>query len=104
MGCRRGRDKNTFDGFVGENVIKRGGGFHMGKLPFYQSGFPFRRDADVLQRHTKVMKHWVKVCERVLAHANESIRILVSLGEKALGAEAFVAVYQLLYHKFLKYR
>ena len=103
MGSRRCRDKNTFDGFVGEDVIKRGGGFHIRGLPFYQPGLPFRRDADVFQRHAEIVKYWVKIGERVLAHADEGIRILVRLSEEALGAEAFVAVYQLLYHKFLKY-
>ena len=74
----------------------------MRKLPFYQSGFPFRRDADVFQRHTEIVKHGIKVGERVLAHADEGIRILVCLGKETLGAEAFVTVYQLLYHKFLR--
>ena len=75
----------------------------MRKLPFYQLGFPLRRDADIFQRHTEIVKHGIKVGERVLAHADEGIRILVRLSEEALGAEAFVAVYQLLYHSVLKY-
>ena len=75
----------------------------MRKLPFYQSGFPFRRDTDVFQRHTEIVKHGIKIGERVLPHAEEGIRILVRLGKETLGAEAFVAVYQLLYHRFLKY-
>jgi hypothetical protein len=94
MGGRRGRDKNTLDGFVGEDVVKRGGDLHIRKLPFYQSGFPFRRDADIFQWHAEIVKYRVKIGERVLAHADEGIRILVRLGEEALGAEAFVAVYQ----------
>jgi len=75
----------------------------MRKLPFYQLGFPLRRDADIFQRHAEIMKYRVKIGERVLAHADEGIRMLVRLGEEALGAEAFVAVYQLLYHSVLKY-
>lgn len=75
----------------------------MRELPFYQLYLPLRRDADVFQRHAEIVKYWVKIGERVLAHADEGIRILVRLSEEALGAEAFVAVYQLLYHKFLKY-
>ena len=75
----------------------------MRKLPFYQLGFPLRRDADIFQRHTEIVKHGIKIVERVLPHAEEGIRILVRLGEETLGAEAFVAVYQLLYHRFLKY-
>ena len=74
----------------------------MRKLPFYQLGFPLRRDADVFQRHTEIVKHGIKVGERVLAHADEGIRILVRLGKETLGTEAFVTVYQLLYHKFLR--
>ena len=74
----------------------------MRKLPFYQSGFPFRRDADVFQRHTEIVKHGIKVGERVLPHADEGIRILVRLGKETLGTEAFVTVYQLLYHMFLR--
>jgi len=49
------------------------------------------------------MKHWVKVCERVLAHANEGIRVLIRLGEKEPCTIPFVSGYQLLYHKVLKY-
>lgn len=75
----------------------------MRELPFYQLYLPLRRDADVFQRHAEIVKYWVKIDERVLAHADEGIRILVRLSEEALGSEAFVAVYQLLYHKFLKY-
>ena len=75
----------------------------MRELPFYQLYLPLRRDADVFQRHAEIVKYWVKIGERVLAHADEGIRILVRLSEEALGAKAFVAVYQLLYHKFLKY-
>ena len=74
----------------------------MRKLPFYQLGFPLRRDADIFQRHTEIVKHGIKIGERVLPHAEEGIRILVRLGKEALGAEAFVTVYQLLYHKFLR--
>ena len=104
MGSRRCRDKNTFDGFVGEDVIKRGGGFHIRELPFYQPGLPFRRDADVFQRHAEVVEHGIKVVERVLTHADECIRTLVRLGKETLSTEAFVTVNQLLYHhKFLKY-
>lgn len=73
MGSRRCRDKNTFDGFVGEDVIKRGGGFHIRELPFYQPGLPFRRNADIFQRYAEVMKHGIKVGERVLPHADEGI-------------------------------
>ena len=75
----------------------------MRKLPFYQLGFPLRRDADIFQRHTEIVKHGIKVGERVLAHADEGIRILVCLGKETLGAEAFATFYQLLYHNFLKY-
>ena len=74
----------------------------MRKLPFYQLGFPLRRDADIFQRHTEIVKHGIKIGERVLPHAEEGIRILVRLGEETLGTEAFVTVYQLLYHKFLR--
>ena len=73
----------------------------MGKLPFYQSCFPFRCDADVFQRHAKIVKYRVKISERVLTHANEGIRILVRLGKEMLGTEAFKSVYQLLNHKVL---
>ena len=74
----------------------------MRKLPFYQFGFPFRRDTDVFQRHTEIVKHGIKIGERVLPHAKEGIRILVRLGKETLCTEAFVTVYQLLYHKFLR--
>ena len=74
----------------------------MRKLPFYQFGFPFRRDTDVFQRHTEIVKHGIKIGERMLAHADEGIRILVCLGKETLCTEAFVTVYQLLYHKFLR--
>ena len=74
----------------------------MRKLPFYQLGFPLRRDADIFQRHTEIVKHGIKIGERVLPHAEEGIRILVRLGEKALCTIPFVSVYQLLYHKVLK--
>ena len=74
----------------------------MRKLPFYQLGFPLRRDADIFQRHSEIVKHGIKIGERVLPHAEEGIRILVRLGEETLGTEAFVTVYQLLYHKFLR--
>ena len=103
MGGRRGRDQNTFDGIIGKDVIKRGRGFHLWKFPFYQQGFPIRLDADVFQRYAKVVEHGIKIGERVLAHADEGIRVLVRLGKETLCAEAFVAVYQLLYHRFLKY-
>ena len=75
----------------------------MRKLPFYLSGLPIRRDADVFQRHAEIVKHGIKIGERVLAHTDKGIRILVRLGKEALGAEVFVTVYQLLYHNFLKY-
>ena len=75
----------------------------MRELPFYQLYLPLRRDADVFQRHAEIVKYWVKIGERVLAHADEGIRILVRLGEKELCTIPFVSVYQLLYHKFLKY-
>ena len=75
----------------------------MRKLPFYQSGFPFRRDTDVFQRHTEIVKHGIKIGERVLPHAEEGIRILVRLGEETLGTNTFVSFNQLLYHRFLKY-
>ena len=75
----------------------------MRKLPFYQLGFPLRRDADIFQRDTEIVKHGIKIGERVLPHAEEGIRILVRLGKETLGAEAFVTVNQLLYHNFLKY-
>ena len=75
----------------------------MRKLPFYQLGFPLRRDADIFQRHTEIVKHGIKVVERVLPHADECIRTLVRLGKETLSTEAFVTVYQLLYHKVLKY-
>ena len=75
----------------------------MGKLPLYQSCFPLRSDADILQRHAEVVKYGIKIGERVLPHADEDIRILVRLGKETLGTEAFVTVYQLLYHRFLKY-
>jgi hypothetical protein len=76
----------------------------MRKLPFYQLGFPLRRDADIFQRHTEIVKHGIKVVERVLTHADECIRTLVRLGKETLSTEAFVTVNQLLYHhKFLKY-
>ena len=68
----------------------------MGKLPFYQSGLPFRCDTNVFQRHAEIVKHRIKIGERVLPHANEGIRILIRLGEEALGTDAFIAVYQLL--------
>ena len=103
MGRRRSRDKNTFHFIIVQYRVKRGRCFHMRELPFYQLYLPLRRDADVFQRHAEIVKYWVKIGERVLAHADEGIRILVRLSEEALGAEAFVAVYQLLYHKFLKY-
>lgn len=73
----------------------------MRKLPFYQLGFPLRRDADIFQRHTEIVKYWVKIGERVLAHADEGIRVLVRLGKEMLGTEAFKSVYQLLNHKVL---
>ncbi len=57
----------------------------------------------MLQRHSKVMEHRIKIGQRVLAHADEGIRILVRLGKETLGTDAFVTVYQLLYHKVLKY-
>ena len=75
----------------------------MRKLPFYQSGFPFRRDADIFQRHTEIVKHGIKIGERVLPHAEEGIRILVRLGKETLGTNTFVSFNQLLYHRFLKY-
>ena len=74
----------------------------MRKLPFYQLGFPLRRDADIFQRHSEIVKHGIKIGERVLPHAEEGIRILVRLDKETLGTEAFVTVYQLLYHKFLR--
>ena len=73
MGRRRSRNKYTFDGFVGEDIIKRGGGFHIRELPFYQPGLPFRRDADVFQRYAEVVEHGINIGERMLAHANEGI-------------------------------
>ena len=75
----------------------------MRKLPFYQLGFPLRRDADVFQRNAKVVEHGIKIGERVLPHAEEGIRILVRLGEETLGTNTFVSFNQLLYHRFLKY-
>ena len=51
----------------------------MRELPFYQLYLPLRRDADVFQRHAEIVKYWVKIGERVLAHADEGIRILVRL-------------------------
>jgi len=39
----------------------------------------------------------------VLPHADKGIRTLVRLGKEMLCTETFVAVYQLLYHRFLKY-
>ena len=57
----------------------------MRELPFYQLGFPLRRDADIFQRHTEIVKHGIKIGERVLPHAEEGIRILVRLGEETLG-------------------
>ena len=75
----------------------------MRKLPFYQLGFPLRRDEDIFQRHTEIVKHGIKVGERVLAHADEGIRILVCLGKETLGTNTFVSFNQLLYHRFLKY-
>mgnify|MGYP003409892880 FL=1 len=102
MGRRRSRNKYTFHCIIVQYHVKRGRCFHMRKLPFYQLYLPLRRDADVFQRHAEIVKYWVKIGERVLAHADEGIRILVRLSEEALGAEAFVAVYQLLYHKFLR--
>ena len=75
----------------------------MRKLPFYQLGFPLRRDADIFQRHTEIVKHGIKIGERVLPHAEEGIRILVRLGEKMFRALSFVVVDQLFYHSFLKY-
>lgn len=103
MGRRRSRNKYTFHCIIVQYHVKRGRCFHMRELPFYQLYLPLRRDADVFQRHAEIVKYWVKIGERVLAHADEGIRILVRLSEEALGAEAFVTVYQLLYHKFLKY-
>ena len=103
MGRRRNRNKYTFHCIIVQYHVKRGRCFHMRELPFYQLYLPLRRDADVFQRHAEIVKYWVKIGERVLAHADEGIRILVRLSEETLGAEEFVAVYQLLYHKFLKY-
>ena len=103
MGGRRGGDENAFHFIIVQYRVKRSRCFHMRKLPFYQPCLPLRRDADVFQRSAKVMKHGIKIGERVLAHANEGIRILVSLDEESLCTNTFVSVYQLLYHKSLKY-
>ena len=103
MGRRRSRNKYTFHCIIVQYHVKRGRCFHMRELPFYQLYLPLRRDADVFQRHAEIVKYWVKIGERVLAHADKGIRVLVRLGKETLCAESFVAVYQLLYHRFLKY-
>ena len=42
-------------------------------IPFYQSCFPFRCEADVFQRHAEIVKYRVKIGERVLTHADEGV-------------------------------
>ena len=73
MRRRGGRDEYALDGFIVQNLAERGGGFYVGDFPFYQPGFSFRRNADVFQRYTEVMKNGIEIGQRVLAHADKGV-------------------------------